>query len=67
MTSKVQALQIIEPLTEKNWRRICVIFVGPKMAASRFRSVSEKNIAQLLNDKDSENTKKSTKQHRLIF
>ena len=37
------------------------------MAASRFRSVSEKNIAQLLNDKDSENTKKSTKQHRLIF
>ena len=29
--------------------------------------MSEKNIAQLLNDKDSENTKKSTKQHRLIF
>ena len=26
-----------------------------------------KKIAQLLNDKDSENTKKSTKQHRLIF
>ena len=37
------------------------------MAASRFRSLSEENIAQLLNDKDSENTKKSTKQHRLIF
>ena len=36
------------------------------MAASRF-SLSEENIAQLLNDKDSENTKKSTKQHRLIF
>ena len=36
------------------------------MAASRFRSLSE-NIAQLLNDKDSENTKKPTKQHRLIF
>ena len=37
------------------------------MAASRFRSLSEENIAQLLNDKDSENTKKSTEQHRLIF
>ena len=37
------------------------------MAASRFRSLSEENIAQLLNDKDRENTKKSTKQHRLIF
>ena len=37
------------------------------MAASRFRSLSEENIAQLLNDKDSENTKKSTKQHRLIL
>ena len=37
------------------------------MAPSRFRSLSEENIAQLLNDKDSENTKKSTKQHRLIF
>ena len=32
------------------------------MAASRFRNLSEENIAQLLNDKDSENTKKSTKQ-----
>ena len=37
------------------------------MAASKFRSLSEENIAQLLNDNDSENTKKSTKQHRLIF
>ena len=37
------------------------------MAASRFRSLSKENIAQLLNDKDSENTKKSTKQPRLIF
>jgi len=37
------------------------------MAVSRFRSLSEENIAQLLNDKDSENIKKSTKQHRLIF
>ena len=37
------------------------------MAARRFRSLSEENIAQLLNDKDSENTKTSTKQHRLIF
>ena len=36
------------------------------MAASRFRSLSEENIAQLLNDTDRENTKKSTKQHRLI-
>ena len=33
------------------------------MAASRFRSLNEENIAQLLNDKDSENTRK----HRLIF
>ena len=37
------------------------------MAASRFRSLSEENIARLLNDEDRENTKKSTKQHRLIF
>ena len=37
------------------------------MTASRFRSLSEENIAQLLNDKDSENIKTSTKQHRLIF
>ena len=29
--------------------------------------MSEENIAQLLNDKDSENTKKSTKQHCSIF
>ena len=37
------------------------------MAASWFTSLSGENIAQLLNDKDSENTKKSTKQRRLIF
>ena len=37
------------------------------MPASRFRSLSEENIAQFLNNKDGENTKKSTKQHRLIF
>ena len=37
------------------------------MAARRFTSLSEETIAQLLNDKDSENTKRSTKQHRLIF
>ena len=37
------------------------------MAASRFKSLSEKNIAQLLNDKNSENAKESTKQHLLIF
>ena len=36
-----------------------------KMA--RFRSLSKENNAQLLNDKDSENTKKSMKQHCLIF
>ena len=67
MTSKVQPAADFEPATEKNWRRNCVIFVSPKMAASRFKSLSEKNIAQLLNDKDSGNTKKSTKQNRLIF
>ena len=38
-----------------------------EMAASRFTSLSEENITQLLNHKDSENTKKSTKQHRLSF
>ena len=37
------------------------------MAASRFTSLSEENITQLLNNKDSENTKKFTKQHRLVF
>ena len=37
-----------------------------EMDASRFTSLSEENSIQLLNDKDSENTKKSTKQHRLI-
>ena len=37
------------------------------MAASRFTSLSEENITQLLNDKDSENTKKLTKHHRLIL
>ena len=35
------------------------------MAACRFRSLSVDNVAQLLNDKDSEDTKKSTKQHHL--
>ena len=37
------------------------------MAASNFKSLNKENIAQLLNDKDSENTKKLTKQHSLIF
>ena len=37
------------------------------MAPSRFASLSEENITQLLNDKDNENTKKLRKQHRLIF
>ena len=37
------------------------------MDVSKFRSLSEENIAQLLNYKDSENTKKLMKQHRLIF
>ena len=37
------------------------------MATSRFTSLREENITQLLNDKDSENTKKLTKHHRLIF
>ena len=37
------------------------------MAANRFTSLSEENITQLLNDKDSENTKKFMKHHRLIF
>ena len=55
------------PTPIRQSRRNCVIFVSAKMAASRFRSLSEENIAQLLNDKDSENTKMSTKQHRLIF
>ena len=46
---------------------IALFLLSRKMAVSRFRSLSEENIAQLLNDKDSENIKKSTKQHRLIF
>ena len=37
------------------------------MAVSRFTSLSGENITQLLDDKDSENTKKLTKHHRLIF
>ena len=37
------------------------------MAVSRLTGLSEENITQLLNDKDSDNTKKSTKQHCLIF
>ena len=35
------------------------------MDASTFTSLSEENITQLLNDKDSENTKELTKHHRL--
>lgn len=35
------------------------------MDAGRFTSLSEENITQLLNDKDSENTKELTKHHRL--
>ena len=38
-----------------------------EMAWSRFTSLSKENITQLLKDEDSENTKESTKQHRLIF
>ena len=41
---------------KKNLGRDCVIFVSPKMGASRFKSLTEENIAQVLNDKDSENT-----------
>ena len=37
-----------------------------EMAVSRFTSLSEENITQLLND-DGENTKKLTKQHCLNF
>ena len=36
-----------------------------EMAANRFTRLSEENITQSLYDKNSENTKKSTKQHRL--
>ena len=44
-----------------------MLFLGSRktksvMAASRFTSLSEENIIQLLKDKDSENIKKSTKQ-----
>ena len=37
------------------------------MAAIRFRSLSEENIAQLPTDKDSENNKKLSKQHPSVF
>ena len=39
-----------------SYLQLIVIFVGPKMGASRFRSLTEENMAQLLNDKDSDNT-----------
>ena len=46
--------QVKAPLTEKTWGRACVIFgrQTSEMAASRFTSLSEENITQLLNDKD---------------
>ena len=74
--------KLLQPLTEKTWLRGCVTLgnlnlnlnlklgdqkTKSEMAASWFTSLSEENITQLLNDKDSENTKKSMKQHRLIF
>ena len=43
------------------------MFFLTKSEMARFTTFREENIDQLLNDKDSENTKKSTKQHRLIF
>ena len=40
----------------------------PCLVPFSFRlNIERKTDCQLLNDKDSENTKKSTKQHRLIF
>ena len=38
-----------------------------EMSASKFTSLSNEDITQLLNDKDRDNTKKSTKQHPLNF
>lgn len=37
------------------------------MAGSRFKSLAEEEIAELLDDKDSKNTQKSTKACRLVF
>ena len=81
MTSKVQPAadywtddvksaarcKLLNHWPKKAGDEIALFLLSRKMAASRFRSFSEENIAQLLNDKDSENTKKSTNQHRLIF
>jgi len=38
-----------------------------EMAESRFQTLNEEKIAELLNDKDSKNTQKGTKGSRLIF
>ena len=62
-------LQVNAPLTEKTWGLGCVIFGRQtcEMAASKFTSLSEENITQSLNDKDSENTNKLTKHRPLIL
>ena len=62
-------MQVKASLTEKTWGRASVIFgrQTSEMAASSFTSLGEENITQLVNDKDSENTKKLTKHYRLIF
>ena len=71
MTSKVQPAAdywTIDVRLLNHWKRKPGDEVESEMSEmARFRSLSEENIAQLLNDKDSENTKTSTKQRRLIF
>ena len=71
LTSKVQPAAdywTIDVRLLNHWKRKPGDEAESEMSEmARFRSLSEENIAQLLNDKDSENSKKSTKQHRLIF
>ena len=68
MTSKVQPIaDFLTVDRKKTGDKIVSFLLSMKMTASRFRSLSKENTAQLLNDKDSENTKKSMKQHRLVF
>ena len=67
MTSKVQPAADYWTVDRENLGTRLRSLTKSEMAASKFTSLSEENITQLLNDKDSENTQKSTKQHRLIF
>ena len=67
MTSKVQPAADYWTIDRENLGTRLWFLTKNELAASRFTSLSEENITQLLNGKYSENTKKSRKEHRLIF